>query len=102
MAKYSDLLSQAMGVSSEKIKGTNSNKQGVAVSVPITSPDAVMNKSYEPFSEESEMESYEDSGAEDGSGNQTNIDMGATTGNDEDAELDDLIRLKLEALSRVK
>jgi hypothetical protein len=101
MAKYNDLLNVAMGVSAESTNSKNRHdKKPEIPGTPINAPEAVKSSSYYPFDEDMAMLDLEDAGDEEG--NLTNMDIGATTGNQVDEDEDQLLKLKLEALQRIK
>jgi len=103
MAKYNDLINAAMGASAEKTNSMDRHKPTDPIpGTPINAPAAVKESSYYPFSEDTEMLDLADAGAEDGSGNLSNIENGDSTGNNVDEDEDQLLKLKLEALSRIK
>jgi hypothetical protein len=103
MAKYSDLINAAMGASAEKTNSMNKHDPREEIpGTPINAPIAVSESSYYPFSEDTEMLDLADAGAEDGSGNLSNMENGDSTGNPVDEDEDQVLKLKLEALSQLK
>lgn len=103
MAKYNDLLNTFRGTSLNKENSQDKHDgQLIVPGTDIAVGEGVSTQSYHPFEEETEMLGFEDAGEEDGSGNLTNTEFGATTGNPSNPDEDQQLKLKLQALKRIR